>query len=91
MSNLEYYIMISAFMAGIVYLIWKRVLARGKIQRLRRIQDAAKTHYAYQRPLVDNSIDFEPDETLDFSETIKHIREFDDVWGPDHTHKRDIR
>lgn len=93
MINLEYYVMILAFVAGIVYLVWKRAIARGRIQRLRRIQESAKSHYTYtSRPPVDNSIDFEPDETLDFSETIAHIKAFDaDIWGPATTHRRDIR
>ena len=95
MSNLEYYVTISAFVAGIILLAYlfriRATLARGIIIRLRMVQEKAKSHYTYQRPPVDNSIEFEPDETLDFSETIAHIRAFDDVWGPEHTRKRDIR
>ena len=93
MSDLEYYVAILAIVGGIVYLVWKRAIARDRIQRLRRIQESAKTHYTYtSRPAVDNSIEFEPDETLDFSETIANIQAFDaDIWGPTTTHRRNIR
>lgn len=90
MGEIEYFATWTMFGFGVFLLIYLFAI-RKRISRKVRLQMTlakAKLNYHYiSRPKVEDNVFDE----LDFTETIENVKTFDDVWGNEHSRKRDVR